>query len=133
MPVLPVALVIGSAPPALHMKALMLTMAGALLSGGLSLLAPFAARGPMGALCGMLGGYLLSLTLSARSPIRGDWQVRVRLTINGRTAGNRARRQAHPRAGRLGGRLPRAAARRGPRPRTPGILRLYALDIHKGG
>ena len=44
MPVLPVALVIGAAPPALHMKALMLTMAGALLSGGLSLLAPFAAR-----------------------------------------------------------------------------------------
>ena len=86
MPVLPVALVIGAAPPSMHMKALMLTIAGALLSGGLSLLAPFAARGPMGALCGMLGGYLLSLTLSARSPIRGDWQVRVRLTVNGRTA-----------------------------------------------
>ncbi len=86
LPVLPLALMIGRASPVIHVKAALLLAGGALLSGGLSLLAPFAARGPLGALCGMLGGCLLALMLSARSPLRGDWQVRLRLSVNGRTA-----------------------------------------------
>ena len=86
LPLLLPALLIGRANPCLHLKAALLLVGGALLSGGLSLLAPFAVRGPLGALCGMLGGALLGLMLSARRPLRGDWQVRLALTANGRTA-----------------------------------------------
>lgn len=86
IPAAPLILLIGRASPAVHIKAALLLAGGAMLSGGLSLLPPFAAHGPLGALCGMLGGCLLSLMCAARSPIRGDWQVRLALTANGHTA-----------------------------------------------
>lgn len=61
--------------PWLWFKVAALIAGGALLSGGAAQLPCFAAKGPVGALCALLGAALLMLMLSVRRPLGGDWQV----------------------------------------------------------
>ncbi len=65
--------------PWLWLKALALTAGGALLAGGVAQIPCFAAKGPEGILCALLGAALLMLMLSVRQPLRGDWQVTLSL------------------------------------------------------
>ena len=84
LPVLTTPLLLGNVVPSLYIKAALLLAGGALLSGGASLLV--ALKGPMGAVCALPGGILLAALFAARNPLRGDWEVRLALTVDGRTA-----------------------------------------------
>lgn len=79
-------LLLGRVPPTLYVKVAALLLGGALLSGGVGMLPPFAARGPLGGTCALTGASLFTLMLSARHPLRGDWQVNLALMGNGRVA-----------------------------------------------
>ena len=59
---------------------------GALLAGGASLLPFWALRGPVAFPCALCGATLLTLILAAKKPLSGDCQVRLSITVDGRTA-----------------------------------------------
>lgn len=80
------ALLVGRRSIYLWGKAALLLAGGALLAGGTGILLSGAVRGPMGVLCALLGAALLFMMLAARHPLRGDWQVNLALSMNGRTA-----------------------------------------------
>lgn len=79
-------LIAGGCGARLWLKAAALLAGAALLSGGASLIPCFAARGPGGCACAMLGASLLTLMLAARHPLRGDWQVLLAVDCGGTTA-----------------------------------------------
>lgn len=76
--------------PRVWLKAAALITGGALLAGGASLLPIIAARGPVAFPCALIGAALLTLMLAARRPLNGEWQVRLRVEVDGRTARFRA-------------------------------------------
>ena len=73
-------------PPRVWLKAAALIAGGALLAGGASLLPVIGLRGPVAFPCAILGAAMLLLMLAARHPLRGEWQVRLRVEVEGRTA-----------------------------------------------
>lgn len=72
--------------PRLWLKTAALTVGGAMLAGGASRLPVFRVAGSLGAAYALLGATLLVLMLSARNPLRGDWQVCLSLENNGASA-----------------------------------------------
>lgn len=68
------------------LKAAAFLSGGALLAGGASLMPTLALRGPWAFPCALLGAALLALMLAARRPLRGEWQVRLRVEVDGQTA-----------------------------------------------
>ena len=59
---------------------------GALLSGGAAMLPVFGARGPFAAAFALSGAAALEWMVASRHPLRGDWQVRLTMRVDGRTA-----------------------------------------------
>lgn len=77
-------LLLGKVVPFLYIRATLLLAGGALLSGGVSLI--LRRTGPAGAVCALVGASLLAALFAARNPLQGDWEVRLALTVDGRTA-----------------------------------------------
>lgn len=73
-------------PPRVWLRAAAFLAGGALIAGGASLVPVVALRGPNALPCALLGAALLALMLAARRPLRGNWQVRLRVEVAGRTA-----------------------------------------------
>ncbi len=73
-------------PARVHVKAAAFLAGGALLAGGASLLPFWALRGPVAFPCALCGAALLTLLLAVKKPLSGDWQVRLSVNVDGRTA-----------------------------------------------